>query len=84
MHVIKGCFQVKYFSELEITLRLFIPQVISYVNEVNLNLSFKKIQGSRDFSSSKQTRSIKKSEREMWHHWINLRARHLSTKDYHN
>jgi len=51
-----------------------------YVNEVNLNFSIKKIQGSHKFSSSKQIRIIKKFEREMCHHWINIRARYLSTK----
>jgi len=45
MRVVKGCFLVKYFSELVITLRLFIPQFLSHVNEVNFNFSFKKIQG---------------------------------------
>lgn len=49
MRVVKGCFLVKCFSELGITLRLFILQFISYVNEVNLNFSFKKkIQGSHN------------------------------------
>jgi hypothetical protein len=42
MSVAKGCFLVKYFPELGITLRPFIPQFISYVIEVNLNFSLKK------------------------------------------